>query len=128
MPLNKHNQRVFHRTLFAGILESVTLLKRGDDQQQGTVRSILLFQCRWGLITRTGETIQGGMLSDHRRTLHIPRVELDRCNVGVQYINPADRFIDEQGRHWQPESTTEIREKLFEVHVCVDCLRVDPPA
>lgn len=125
MPLNARNQRTFHRTLFAGILESVTLLKRDDNQRQGTVRSIRLHQCRKSLQTKTGETIQADISSDHRTIWHLPRVELDR--VGVAYLNPADRIVDDSGKYWQPESTTEITVKLFEVHVDLVCLRIDPP-
>lgn len=123
MPLNKRNTKVFHRTLYAGILESVILLKRNDDQQEGTVTAIQLFQVRWGQIAKTGEPIAGDMSSEHTRTLHIPRCELDR--VGVWYINAADRFQDEQGRIWEPESTTTIDVKLFENHLCVNCKRLD---
>lgn len=122
MPLNRYNTRTFHRTLYGGgILETVTLLKRNDDLQQGTVRALKLFECRWGQITRTGETIAGDITSDHRRTIHIPVTELKR--VGVAYINAADRFVDQDGRTWQPESPTVITVKLLENHVCVDCLR-----
>jgi hypothetical protein len=122
MPLNKHNTRVFHRRLYSGILESVTLKKRNDDQQAGTVRSIRLHQVRWSRTFKTGEPIAGDVTSSESRTLHIPRVELDR--VGVAYINSLDRFVDEQGGVWQPESTTTITVKLFLNHLCVACLRV----
>lgn len=126
MPLNAANQRYFHRTLFAGILETVTLLKRGDDQQEGTVTAIQLFECRRGQITKTGEPLAGDETADHRTTWHIPRSEMDR--VGVAYLNSLDRIVDGKNRYWQPESTTPITVKLFEVHVDVDCLRTDPPA
>lgn len=125
MPMRPENQQRFHRTLYAGWNQTVTLLKRGDDQQQGTVRKVILFNCRWGQISKTGEPIAGDESSNHRRTLHIPVVEMLR--VGVSYINAADRFVDRDGRYWQPESTTNIQTKLGEVHWCVDCLRVDPP-
>ena len=126
MPLNKTNTRTFHRTLYAGILEKVTLLKREDDLRQGTVTSYTVYQIRWSRVYKSGEPFQGDMHSDHRRTIHIPRVELDR--IGVAYINPADRFVDEQNRIWQPESTTQIVIPLFSNHICVDCLRADNPA
>jgi hypothetical protein len=122
MPLRRGNTRTFHRTLFGGILETITLMKRGDDQQQGTVVSYVLFQCRRGLITKTGETLAGDMVSSHRTIWHIPRIELDR--IGISYLNPLDQIVDSQGRTWQPESTTEIVDKLFENHLDVQCLRV----
>ena len=122
MPLNQRNSRVCHRTLFAGILEKVTILKRGDDQREGTVTAYKVFQCRKSLITKTKEPIAGDMLADHRLIWHIPRVELDR--VGINYLNPADRIVDGLGRIWQPESTTTITIKLFETHIDVHCLRV----
>lgn len=125
MPMNKKNTRTFHRLLYVGMLETVTLLKRDDNQRQGTVTSYTLHQCRQGQITKTGQTIQGDMISDHRVTWHIPAIEMDR--IGVAYLNPLDRIVDGQGRHWQPESTTSITIKLFQNHFCVDCLRVDPP-
>ena len=125
MPLNKRNTKTFHRVLYSTEMESVTLLKREDDQREGVVTSLILYQCRWSRIFKQGEPYQGDMFSDHTRVLHIPRVELDR--VGVPYINAIDRFIDEQGRWWQPESTTLIRIQLFENQLCIACLRVDPP-
>ena len=121
MPLNRTNVRTFHRHLFAGQLEKVVVKKRDDNQQQGTVTSHILYSCRWSLITRTGETLAGDMLSDHQRTLHVPRMEMKR--IGVDHFNPADRFIDIQGRVWQPESTTTMTGKLWEQHIDVDCVR-----
>lgn len=121
MPLNKRNTRTFHRITFAGQLESVTLRKRGDNQQQGTVRTITLYQCRWGLHTKTGETLDGDMNVSHFRMLHIPRAELDR--VGVAYLNPTDEVIDAQGRHWNTESDDTIAVKLFENHVDIQMKR-----
>ncbi len=125
MPLNKQNTRTFHRTLYGTILESVTLLKRGPDQQQGTVTAYGLHQCRWSRIYKTGQPLQGDMSSNHRRTLHIPVIELDR--IGITYISAVDRFVDQDGRFWQPESYNTITVKLIENHMCVDCVRIDPP-
>ena len=114
--------RSFHRSLFTGKLETITLRKRGDNQQQGTVTDYTLNECRHGMIWKTGETIGGDMVSDHKTTWHIPRAELDR--VGVAYLNSTDRIVDNQGRVWQPESDTLITVKLLEGHVDVDCKRV----
>lgn len=123
MPITRYNQKTFHRTLYGpGILESVTLLKRDDNQRQGVVRSVKLFDCRWGQIAKQGETYDGDMTSNHKRTLHIPRIELERA--GVNYINPADRFVDESNRTWVNESTDVIDIKLMENHVCVTCQRL----
>ncbi len=125
MPLNRSTTRVFHRVLYATELQTLTLIKRGDDQREGVQVTYLLYECRWSRIYKTGEPYQGDMVSDHRRLLHIPRIELDR--VGVNYLNPIDRFVDQEGRYWQPESTTLLTLQLFENHYCVQCLRVDPP-
>lgn len=125
MPLRPDNQRTFHRTLYAGWNETVTLLKRGDDMLGSIVTTHLLFDVRPGQIWKTGEPIAGQMASDHRRTWHIPRIELDR--VGVNYINALDRIVDKDGRYWQPESTTRIGDKLGMQHIDVDCLLTDPP-
>lgn len=126
MTLQRFNMRVFHRRLYAGLLWTVTLLKRGDDLQQGTVRAITLYQCRPGQITYTGNTLQGTMNADDRLTWHIPDVELAR--VGVHHITSLDRIVDKYDRYWQPESPTTVLSKLLGNHLCVNCLRVDPPS
>jgi hypothetical protein len=125
VPLNRNNTRTFHRALYAGLgmLQAVTLLKRDDNQRQGTVTEYKLFQCRWTRITRLGQTIEGDIQSDNRRTLHIPRIEMDR--IGISYFNPLDRFVDEKGRTWQPESPSTITIQLFENWTKIDCTRVD---
>ena len=125
MPMNAQNQRHFHRMTFAGMLEPICLYKRGDDQREGTVTPKKLYQCRRGKIRKTGQSLQGDMSSEHQATWHIPRTELDR--QGITYINNLDRIVDKKLRVWQPEATTDIEVKLFEVHVDVHCLRVDPP-
>lgn len=125
MPLNRDNLRTFHTGLYGTLLESVVLYKRGDDQRQGTVTTYRLWDVRWSKTYKSGEPLQGDMSSSHRRQLHIPRVELDR--IGVEYINAIDTFKDEQGRFWRPESYQTIVIKLAECHLCVDCLRCDPP-
>ena len=124
MPLNRRNTRLFTRILFAGQLQKIRLLKRNDDQQQGTVIPYILFGCRRGQITKTGETYVGNMTSDNRVTWHIPRYELDR--VGINYLNPTDRIEDIEYKTgtWQPESTTGITEKLWGNEVDIDTLKV----
>src|SRR5438552_1028660 len=108
--MNRNNTRTFHRHLYAGMLESVRLLKRDDDQKQGTVRAIILFECRRSRIIKTGEPVQGDMSENHHTVWHIPRVELDR--VGVAYLNAADRIVQlegaEKGFTWQLESDNGI--------------------
>ncbi len=124
MPLNPQNCRFFHRTLYAGWNETVTLLKRADDMQAHQVTPYVLYDVRWSKIFKTGQPIAGQMSSDHRRTVHVPRIELER--IGVAYINALDRFVDIQGRYWQPESTSLITVKLGLVHICIDCWLTDP--
>ncbi len=120
--IRKSTSRTFHRRLYGTILQMITLLKRGDDQQEGTVTKYLLYECRQSMITKTGEPIAGDMLSNHRCSFHIPRLILD--NAGIWYINPADQIIDYEGATWQPESTTQLTNKLITDHVCVDALMV----
>jgi hypothetical protein len=111
--------------LYAGQTESVTLLKRNDDQQEGTVRAITLFDCRRSMITKTGQAINQDTTSEMRTIWHIPSLELERN--GVNWINPLDQIRDNQNRYWEPESTTEIIVRLFSTQVDVQCLRIDPP-
>ena len=123
MPLNERNCRTFHRKLYAGQLQTVTVHKRNDDMQASVVTAHKLFDCRWSSIAKSGQPIAGDQTSDHFRELHIPTIELHR--VGILHINPLDRFIDKQGRTWQPESQQVITVKLFETHHCVQCRRCD---
>lgn len=125
MPMNRRNTRTFQRRLYAGELETITLLKRNDDQQQGVVTKYTLFGCRKSRTFHSGEPIAGDIASNDHATWHIFRIELDR--VGVDHINAADRIVDKFGRYWQPEANTEIRIQLFENVIDVDCLRIDPP-
>ncbi len=53
---------------------------------------------------------------------HIPQIQLDR--FGIKYINVLDRIVDQAGRIWEPEASTEIREQLIENHVCISCRRL----
>lgn len=123
MPMRRVLCRQFHRRLFGGQMQKIQLLKRGDDQAEGTVVSLILFQCRHSLIVKTGEPLAGDMASGSRTVWHIPRTELDR--VGVAYLNAGDRIreIDgpNSGRVWMPESTDEITVKLFATHLDVMC-------
>jgi len=112
-----------------GWTESVRLHKRGADQKQGTVATFLLRDCRRGQITKTGETIQADMDSNHSCTWHIPKSELTR--VGIAYLSPLDIIEQiegpERGFYWQAEGTTNITVKLGGNEIDLDCLRVDPP-
>lgn len=125
MPLRKEMCGTFHRTLFSGWNQTITLLKRDDDQREGVVRSLMLFDCRKGMETKTTEPIQADMSANHSVIWHIPVVEINR--VGVRYFNALDRIVDEQNEWWQPEATTEIILKLGRTHFDLVCLRVDPP-
>ena len=125
MPLRKENTRTFQRCLYGTILEKVTLLKREDDQRQGVVKAIVLFEVRWGAIRKVGNTLQGDMVSDHHRMIHIPTIVLKKA--GVHYLNALDRFVDKEGRTWQPEGDSPQDIRLLENHVCFDCKRADPP-
>ncbi len=123
--IGENTQDHFYRRLYGGrgMLQSVTLLKRNDDQAQGTVVSYILYRCRWSMAFHTGEALLGEMGSGDSIRLHIPKIELER--VGVHYINALDRFIDRDGRIYQPEAPQTITTKLIRRHVCVDCLMID---
>lgn len=125
MPLLRKSttRTIAYRRVFGGNTETITLYKRGDDQQQGTVVTYKLFNCRRSLVTKSGETIQGDMSSQHRTVWHIPRSELDR--VGIAYLNPIDLIREKNGDIWQPESTTVITVKLFDNEIDLSCLRLD---
>ena len=133
MVLRKYNTRTSYRYILGAVTKPITLLKRDDDQRQGVVRAVRIWYCRRGEITKTGQTLQGDMVTEHKTTWHIPQVELVRA--GVQYLNALDRIVEyvDDGnvpinppRTWQPESTTLIEVKLFENWVSIECLRVDP--
>ena len=134
MPLSRENQREMHLILYGGTgsLETIILRKRDDDQRQGTVRSLELFDVRHSKITKTGNTLQGDMTAIHHTTWHIPIVELER--VGVAYLSALDKIIQvgdgnpiEAGYEWQPEGDTQITVQLFGDHLCVQCHRRDSP-
>lgn len=118
---------LFHRNLYSGLgmLKSITLLKRNDDQNENVVTSYVLFECRRSQIFKSDEPIQNDMSASYRTTWHIPRIELDR--IGIAYINALDRILElsdtkKVNRVWGPEATTQIIGKLFENHVCVECV------
>jgi hypothetical protein len=136
MTLNRNNTRVFHRTLYAGLLKTITLIKRKDDQAEGTQTSYVVFQCRRSSISKTGEPIQGDMTVDHRTVWHIPRTEMIR--IGVRYFSALDKIVEDHDdmnqplpqanwRYWQPEATTVIDTKLFQNSILLYCVRRDPP-
>lgn len=136
MPLNHANTRTFHRRLYSGELITCILLKRGNDQAQGTVVSHALFETRRSSQVKRGEPIQDDMAAQHTTSWHIPVTELHR--VGVQYLNALDRIVEDHGQgnavlspqdwhYWQPESGDTIHVKLFSNWVTFDALRVDPP-
>lgn len=124
MPLRKELTTNFDRCLYGSILQKVILLKRGDDQQQGTVTTYTLFNIRWSELHKSGETIQGDMDANHTTTIHIPRIEMNR--IGVWYFSPLDRFIDVAGAIWQPESPQQFANRLFTNHVHIDVRMVVP--
>lgn len=125
MPLGRDNTKTFHRNLYgSGILETVTLLKRGDDQQQGTVTAYTLFDVRRAQEYKTKEPIEGSNTARDRMTWHIARIELTRN--GIAYLNPGDRIVDKNGDTWQGEADQTITVKLCENHVCFETWKTNP--
>lgn len=125
--VTRQNQNVFYRNLYHTWHEtSVTLLKRNNDQQQGTVVSYLLFNIRRRQISHTGEPIQGSMGAGDFVEWMFPMIELQR--VGLNNINALDRIVDNDGQTWQPEAPDTIRFRLGKNYISVSTRRADPPA
>ncbi len=109
-------------------METVTLLKRNDDQQEGTVTAYVLFNCRRSPIEKDKEPLLQDMNAGSRTVWHIPYVELSR--VGVGYLNALDRIVDTASgspRYWMMEVGSEIRHKLFLNWYTVTMVMVNPP-
>lgn len=123
MPLNKRTTRVFYKWLYRTEMITITLLKRNDDQQQGTVAAYKLFNCRFSDLHKKGQAILGEMSSVFYSRLYIPDRELARVNI--QYLNVLDRIIDTKNRTWQPESGELIDDKTFENMWGIDVLMLD---
>lgn len=95
------------------MLRTVTLTKRGLNQQQSTGTNYTLYQVRQKKQYYGGQNIDGNMTSSDYCIWQIPRVELDR--VGVKDLNIVDRITDNAtGEIWQPESDDIIVSQLFE--------------
>lgn len=112
------------RSLYSGQLKKVTMLIRRDHMDAATVRSVVLFNCRWSKINSGGEQHDGDVTANMTKTIHIPKSELAR--VDVLHVNALTRFIDEKGRYWEPESGNPIVSQLWENHLCLQCRRTDP--
>ncbi len=129
MPLTRRTLGQFQRKLMAGVSETITLIKRGNDQQMGTQVVHTIFNARRSRISKSGEQIAIDETVNHTTTWHIPLAELKR--VGVTHINSADRIVQrkapEAGWTWQPEATTSIELKMFGEEIDISCLRTDPP-
>lgn len=133
MVLRKSNTRHFYRVLYGGELKSILILKRDDDQREGVVRAVKIFNCRRGQIHKTGEQIVGDMTSNHTTEWQIPVAELNRA--GIAYLNSLDTIVESTDdarnpitpRYWRTESTTMIDVRLFENWVTFHCLRIDAP-
>lgn len=113
-----------HRKTFIGVSEKIEILKRRDNQNQGTVHRVVIFRARHTSQRKSKQTIKGDMSADHRTTWMLPTRELK--DAGISHINALDRIVDSKGRYWQPESTTTIELDALENMVKVECLRVDP--
>ncbi|RJQ24626.1 hypothetical protein C4577_07605 [Candidatus Parcubacteria bacterium] len=129
MPIDRYNTRYFHIGLYSGVgmLKTVRLLKRNDDQQSGVVTSYTLVQVRRNYIYKTDEPISHDMSASYRTTFHIPRTSMDA--IGVKYINALDQIeeLSDEGqvlRMWQVEATNTMTGKLFENHLCVEVLLI----
>lgn len=125
MPLiTKSTSETFHTWLYAGQLGTVTLLKRGDDQAEGTVTAYVLYECRRSNTVKDGQPIQGDLAVESSTTWQIPAIQLRR--IGVNYLNVLDRIIDDLNMWWQPESGQSITLSQFDSHYIIKCVRIDP--
>lgn len=124
IPLNRFNSSTFHRFLYGGQLERVILLKRLDDQQEGSVTAYTLYECRHGNTSKNGEAIQGDIAATHSTQWVIPNIMLQA--VGVNYINVLDRIVDQFNTWWEPESPQTITLSQWYNYTIIECLRIDP--
>lgn len=126
MLLDRTNVNLIHLTLYGpNILEPIQILIRGDDQKEGTITKYTIFNARRSGLSKRGQAIFGEMSSDHRCTWHIPRIELQQN--GIAYTNVLTQIIDVSNRWWEPESGDTILHKVWSEHVCLPCVRIDPP-
>ena len=110
--LGPHTTRNFIPNLYRGMLRTITLNKRGTNQQQSTGASHVLYKCRQKKQFYGGQNLNGDMTSNDYCIWQIPRTELDR--VGVTNINIVDQITDNAtGQIWQPESDDIIVNQLF---------------
>lgn len=124
MVLRRANSQSFHKILYGGQTETCTLLKRNNDQQEGTVTAFVLFEVRRGSETKSGEPIQNDMPVTHTCTWLVPNVQLRR--LGINYINVLDRIVDKYNQWWQPEAGQDIILSQFDNYSIISCVRVDP--
>lgn len=125
--IRRNNSKTYHRRVFAGQLQRLTLIKRDDDQQEGTQRTLTIFQAWRSEVSKSGEPIQAGMAATQTVTWYVPKTELDR--VGVDHVNVLDRLIDKQYGTgvWQPESDQQINTHLWGNYVEVNCVSLKAP-
>lgn len=126
MPLNRRNTGDRARVTHAGAdVQELTLYKRGDDQQQGTVRTVRLFTCYRDSITRSGQTLRRRLTVDGKTTWHLSKAELQRN--GVNFISATDKFYDPVGGDWwTPYAEQTITEPVLSGTVDIECKMTDP--
>lgn len=124
MPMRRINSHVFHRRLYSGQLQKITILKRNDDQAEGTVTRYELYQCRRGNLNKYGEAINLDVPAFETTQWLIPCVELRR--VGINYLNVIDRIVDQFNMWWQPESGDPIDLNIFDQYYSILARRIDP--
>lgn len=107
MPLDKYTTYTFYQRLYApvGMLQTITLRKRGLGQNQSTGTNYTLYGCRQKKIYYKGQNVAGSMTTDDYCVWQIPREELDR--VGITDLNVIDTITAENGQVWQWESDGE---------------------
>ena len=121
--LGPYTTRTFHLNLYAGMLRTIVINKRGTEQNQGTGTNLTLFNCRRKKIYYGGQNIRGQMTSNDYTIWQIPRIELDR--VGIINLNIIDTITDQaSGEVWQPESGDVLIRQLFDNFLNCPCKRI----
>ena len=106
---------------------TITLLKRSNDQAQGTVTSYQLYQCRRRpSMFHTGEPIEFHTGSADYAEFMIPKRELEAVGLTSLDLNAGDRIRDVDGYLWQIEANDVIRIRLANLYVSVSVKWVKP--
>jgi hypothetical protein len=124
MVIRRDNQQTFHRHMFAGISQPITVWKREDYPNRSVIHQLRIFDCWRSTIRRFGEQYSmGDQVSNHHVTWHIPVIELRKYNVTT--FNMLDKIVEDDQTFWQPEAPKVIVYDLMSNYFDVECVRVE---